>query len=180
MTRRSPRLAGVAALALTFAAASLFTRTAEAQEGGDKAGNMMANFRFGPAFGLGLGSFTQFTLQPEFGYGFPVADRVDVYAVFTPTFGLGGGTVLMTFPLGAQVDIGLPVEGLYVYPRFSMGPTIETNSGTAAFTLIFEGGAKYVLNKQIHFGFEPLSIPIYIRGGTFTQYRLNFYAGINF
>lgn len=171
-----------------------------------KAGPLMFNLKLGAAIGIpgdnnNLGTtLDQFLLQLEFGGA--VDSQRQLYLLFPLTFHVGGGcaavgvfgtcvavagrysTILV--PLGVQYDIPIrAVPGLYLYPRGQLGYAAfisRDGFGTNHFGFIApEFGIKYVLKQRWNFGGEPFSLPIYFNGnGALLNYRLTFYAGVNF
>ena len=153
--------------------------------GGRKAGPFMANLKVGPAIGLD-DLPTQFSLEIEAGIALDHAHNL--YLSFPPQFQFSDGLTTIILPLSIQYDIELPVKGLYLYPKLNVGGAIFTGNGylgrnvQGAFALQPEFGVKYLITDNVHIGFEPVSLPLYLgnkHDGFDIQYRLYFYAGID-
>lgn len=181
----------------------LWPRSAEARfyNPGDKAGPLMFNMKLGAAIGIpgdgGSLFYTadQFLLQLEFGGALDAGRQA--YLTFPLTFELGGsynyynlrgpsGYNVVMVPLAFQYDIPIrAVPGLYLYPRGQIGYAAfigRNGAGTSHFGFIApEFGIKYVLKRRWNFGGEPFSLPVFFnRDGALMNYRLTFYAGVNF
>jgi hypothetical protein len=147
--------------------------------GGPKSGNMLANMKIGPSFGLGAMP-TQFALELDAGYA--VTKDGNGYVVVSPQFQFGDVTMVV-IPAGFQYDIPIVRDrGIYAYPRASMGYARVTNTGGGdAFALMPEAGVKWNATAHIHVGFEPLSLPVFFgKGDPQVLYRMFAYAGGDF
>ena len=153
----------------------------------DKAGPFMANVKTGPGIGLG-GAEATLGAQVDVGYAVVKGDGRrwsggDLYVVASPEFHFGTDVVL-TLPLGLQYDIPTPVEGFYIYPRLTGGIALvlqpgEEESGPT-FNLTPGAGIKYVVNRTMNVGIEPVVVPIMIGDDVgAVQYRIFGYAGVN-
>lgn len=179
MTRRwvPPRAAALLCAGLLFLLAGL----ARAEGDDVKAGRFMANFKIGPALGA-YNAGHQGAIVLEGGMAL-LADR-SLYLLLPLQFQFaqGGGSIII--PAGLQYDIRLPVRGLFVYPRLSMGyaAVIVQDAGTSHLGMIApEFGIKYVLKGRWNLGGEPVSLPIFFSsGGASLNYRILLYAGANF
>lgn len=155
-----------------------------ASSNGDKAGRFMANFKIGPALGAyNAGHMGAIVLD----VGWSVLPNNNAYLLFPLQFQFASGGGAVFLPVGFQYDIAMPVRGLYIYPRASLGYAAIIASGgegtiTSHFgTLIPEFGVKYVLNGRWNFGGEPFSLPILFNsGGAALYYRILLSAGANF
>lgn len=157
--------------------------------GGAKAGPLMLNLKIGPAIEL-KNLPTQVALELDFGVAL-TGDRA-LYLVLAPQFHLANNLSTIMVPLGIQYDIALPVPGLYLYPRVSMGYAasiydygcILNYCASRTFHRGFalpEIGIKYVFRGRGNIGFEPFSMPIFFdEDWVGLQYRLLFYGGVNF
>lgn len=168
-------------LVALMAAALLHSHPASAlPQGEGKTGPIMLNLKIGPSIGA-LNVPTQFALVLDAGYA---VDRArNAYVLFPLQFAFSAGLSIIHIPVGFQYDFALPVKGLYIYPRFSIGYAAFVGAGgqTANFGVIIpEVGVKYVLKRRWNFAFEPFSLPIYFNGnGAAVAYRLLFSAGVN-
>jgi len=154
----------------------------------DKSGPFMANAKVGPGIGFGGAQATVGT-QVDLGYAVVKGNGRrftggDLYVVISPEFQFGSDVVL-TLPLGVQYDIPMPVVGLYVYPRLTAGyslvlqPGEDEESGNT-FALSPAAGIKYVINKAMNIGIEPVVLPIQIGDNlALMQYRMFGYLGLN-
>ncbi len=145
-----------------------------------KSGRGMANIKLGASFNL-LGMATQFALVLDIGYA--VTKNRNGYLLLPLQFQVGNGLTSFMVPLGFQYDFPL-LRGFYLYPRLSVGyaaligfdPSGVLHSGL----VLPELGIKYVPGRRVNFGFEPFSLPIFLRpDGARLSYRLMFYGGIN-
>jgi hypothetical protein len=157
--------------------------------GSGKSGPLMLNLKIGPAIEL-KNLPTQVALELDFGVAL-TGDRA-LYLVLAPQFHLANNISTIMVPLGIQYDIALPVPGLYLYPRVSMGYAASiydygcvfnycaTSTVHRGFALP-EIGIKYVIRGRGNVGFEPFSLPIFFeQKWVGLQYRLLFYGGVNF
>ena len=168
-------LAAVAMIAVGSASSSVQAQEAPAAQPATE-GSLFVGGGLGPGFYLNGGG-SGFHLEAAVGYAF----MDQLYGVFVPSFLFGGGTTLITIPVGVQYDVPIPsVPNLYVYPRLSIGLGFVTAGGDVHFAFIPEAGVKYVIQGKYYIGFEPFSLPIYFGDGTATVYRLNFLGGVYF
>lgn len=148
----------------------------------DKAGRFMANFRIGPAFGA-YNAAHMGAIVLEFGVALLGNNNGYLIVPLQFQFREGGGAVVL--PVGFQYDFALPIKGLYLYPRLSLGYAALIASGaptTHVGVLIPEFGAKYVMLKgRLNVGGEIFSLPIAFNGdGASLFYRIMLMAGVNF
>lgn len=179
----------------------------------EKAGRMMANLKLGPSFlayptyGSGV-TFAMAALTLEFGYA--VTPDRNGYLTGKLDFQMSSLVSYISIPaIGFQYDVRLPVRGLYLTPRGSIGYALAVGTSTATCGIaacitqtsyehlgVFtaEIGVKYIYRGRFNFGFDPFSLPIYFNGpstecigsscvsraGVGVFYRFQFYAGANF
>jgi hypothetical protein len=162
----------------------------------EKAGRFMFNLKLGPALCLGVvaseGSGTCGTHMGAMVFDLGFAVIPNLYLVFPFQLQFRNRFVGIFLPFGVQYDIALPVKGLFLYPRASLGYaafvasapvgpfgdlTITTNFGF----FMPEFGIKYVINKRWNVGGEPFSLPILFNSdGALFYYRILVYGGVNF
>lgn len=147
-----------------------------------KSGRFMVNLRIGPAIGL-KDIDSSFLLSPEFGVA--ILPEYKGYLIAPLAFQFGSGYTLVQIPLGFQYDLALPVPGLFLTPRVTLGYAaliINSQGSTGSGVFTPELGAKYVFRKRWNFGAELISFPILFGStlGTLALWRLQFYAGANF
>lgn len=146
-----------------------------------KAGRFMANLKIGPALGA-YNAGHQGAIVLEGGMAVLPDRSLYVLLPLQFQFAQGGGSIII--PVGLQYDIRLPVKGLYVYPRLSIGYAAVIASGvdTAHLGMVNpEFGIKYVYKGRWNFGGEPFSLPIFFSGGGASlNYRILLSAGANF
>jgi len=163
-----------------------------------KAGRFMFNLKIGPALCMGVASgdlsgscgTRAHHGAIVFDLGFAVIPNL--YLIFPFQLQFRDHFAGVFLPFGVQYDIALPVKGLFIYPRFSIGYAafvFSTDAGpfgtlnvTQHFGFVMpEFGIKYVINKRWNVGDEPLSIPmIFNSDGAFFYYRILVYGGVNF
>ena len=165
------------------------------QPQGTKAGPWMFNLKLGGAIGayyngpyLGRG-IDYFVLQTEAGYAI-TRDR-NGYLILPLNFELTPGVATIMVPFGFQYDIPLPLPGLYLTPRISLGFAATVwdryyyyygyyGASTLSGVLMPEFGAKYVLKGRFNFGADLFSLPVFFNAdGAVVQYRVLVYGGIN-
>jgi len=94
-------------------------------------------------------------------------------------------------PFGFQYDFRLPVPGLFLYPRLTLGYaativtfTISGRSNTSTANLgaaTALAGIKYVLRDRWSFALEPIGLTTFFgANGATLSWRLAAAAGINF
>lgn len=143
----------------------------------EKAGPFMANLKIGAAIKADDFS-SQFALSPEFGIAL---DRdKNFYLGVNPEFQFGDNFTLLNFPVFAQYDIELPVEGLYLYPKVSAGLAYAVQGDIAFFKLEPMFGVKYQVSKNFHVGGEPIGVAIYLGRIVGVQIHLYASAGLDF
>jgi hypothetical protein len=163
-------------------ATEVSTTRAAAQE---KVGRFMVNLKIGPALGA-YNSVHLGAIVLELGWS--VLPNKDLYLLLPLQFHFtqGGGAVIV--PVGLQYDIRLPVPGLYLYPRLSLGYVASFagdgmgGTATSHFGIVTpEFGIKYVFQGRWNLGGEIFSLPIAFNGaGAALQYRILVSAGLNF
>ncbi|NUP13572.1 MAG: hypothetical protein HOW73_46650 [Polyangiaceae bacterium] len=145
----------------------LFAATASAE---DKAGPLEVGGKLG--FGVSFGDLAgvSFVFSPEIGYAL---DGENAYLIFDPEIQAPAGDgAFFTIPATFQYDIELPVDGLYIYPRGSLGVSVFSGGGNPFFTVTPACGIKYQVLKQLHVGGEPIRFPIHVTdGAVFAQYE---------
>lgn len=147
----------------------------------DKVGRFMFNLKIGPAI-LAYPTITsgvtlvQAALTTEL--GFAVTPDRKGYLLLPLGFQLSPSRYLISIPIGFQYDIALPVRGLYLTPRGSIGysaaiseSTICTGQNCTSSTYVShqgvitpEIGIKYIIRGRFNLGFDPFSLPIYFSG----------------
>lgn len=156
-------------------------------DGGDpeKAGRFMANLRIGPAVLMDAAPHAMFSVVAE--VAIALLGNTNGYLFAPLTIQATGGITHVMIPVGFQYDIKLPIKGLYLAPRVSLGYAAAISSGAQLSAtqhggvLTPEFGVKYVWRRRFNFGGEPLSIPILLfPGNTYAYYRILGYAGLNF
>ena len=143
-----------------------------------KVGRFMFNFKIGPAVlgypSLNGSTLVQAALVTEIGIA--VTANRNGYLFLPLSFQLSPGAYLITIPIGFQYDIALPVRGLYLTPRGSVGYTaaIAPNTSCSGIgcssetvvshlgTITPEIGIKYIFKGRYNLGFDPFSLPISI------------------
>lgn len=196
------RSARITLAVIALATLTLGEARADFQNEGGKSGPLMFNLKLGGALNLyasnsGAGP-SSFVMVLDAGY----AIVKNGYLLFAPQFQVGGtsfavGNLLavgytvtsIILPVGFQYDIPLPLAGLFLTPRASIGYAARvvgcdgcgvSHSGFVA----LEFGVKYVLHNRWNFGVDPVSLPIFFGGGpnhdqAFLDYRFLVYAGAN-
>jgi hypothetical protein len=168
-----------------------------------KSGRFMFNLKLGPAFaayddlapgGNATGcsvatpaACDQGTLGVTgtimFDFGFAVTPDKNGYLLFPIQFQVAKAGSFVMIPVGFQYDIPLPVKGLYLTPRISLGYAAYVIRGHRVADLGFitpEFGVKYVIARRWNVGVDPFSLPIFFGDFTAVSYRLLIYGGVNF
>src|SRR5262249_22546092 len=148
----------------------------------------------GPAFlayptpPLGI-TLTEATIVLE--AGIALLPNNNGYLLFPLTIQAINSTVALIFPVGFQYDVPLPLRGLYIPPRATLGyglgiGTVSTGLGTSTTFVSHVGvftpevGIKYVLSRRVNLGLDVFSLPVaFNQDGAEVFYRLLFYAGVN-
>lgn len=189
-----PLLIAVLVAAFTFSGIS---KEAVAQGFRDeKAGRFMFNFKIGPALCLTSASNRGASSCGDLHQGAMVFDLgfaviPNLYLIFPFQFQFRDHFVAVLLPFGVQYDIGLPLKGLYLYPRATLGYApfmvfgnigpIDLSGRSDYGFFMPEFGVKYVINKRWNVGGEPFSLPIFFnRERTVLYYRIFVYGGVNF
>jgi hypothetical protein len=150
-------------------------------------GPFLVDIKVGPSVAFDYGD-VGFVVQPEIGYAVRRGNCAhpgagEVYLVVTPEIKIAG-THEMVLPIGAQYDIPLPIEGLFAYPRMTigLGVALDREDGEDDAVVVSHGfGAKYQFNDLVHAAFEPLVLPLYMSGrGVSVEYRSLAVGGLNF
>lgn len=163
----------------------------------EKVGRFMFNFKVGPAL-------CAFFSVPKLGVsgscnnshmgaivldlGWSVLPNKNAYLLLPLQFQFRDSVGIITVPIGFQYDFQLPVKGLFVYPRASIGYSVSIASQLNGQTvtshlgvLTPEFGVKYVFGGRWNVGAELFSLPIYFNGdGAQIYYRILLYGGVNF
>jgi hypothetical protein len=164
------------ALLLGLATAALPV-AARAEAGGPgtdtKSGPWMFNLKLGVSAGAYAVGTAAFAFKPEMG----IAVTSDRHGYITFTLGLLFNpyyTAIEVAP-GFEYDIGLPVRGLFLYPKISLGYTgfiyyanalaATAQYVTHAFLVEPAFGVKYVIANRWQVGAEPVCLPLWF-GGT--------------
>ncbi len=189
--RWAPRAAALCLVLLWAGPARAYTEMVVATSMTEKAGRVMLNLRFGPPIDL-VNSANMFAVGIDLG-GAITLNR-NGYVLLQPEVQFGSDLTAVLVPAGFQYDIPLPLRGLYIYPRISMGyaafissytdragPITVTSRGTTHLGVaIPELGIKYVARGRFNFAFEPFSLPVFFNGETYAiQWRLMFSVGLN-
>jgi hypothetical protein len=204
MNRPASTLAFVLSASLLLGATAHAAGFGSAPDG--KAGRLMFNLKVGPAFaayddfyatstntplpvtcssfpyecpdsGLGITG----TLMLDFGLA--VTPDRNGYLLFPLQFQIAKAGSFVMIPIGFQYDIPLPVRGLYLTPRLSVGYAAYVVRGHRVADLgafVPEFGAKYVIARRWNVGLDAFSLPIYFGDFTAVSYRLLLYGGVNF
>jgi hypothetical protein len=160
-----------------------------------------ANVGFGGTLGLYQAGH-QLVVGAIATLGVPLPSGLLGSVVFAPSVGVIGGAVLLTLPVGFQLDFRLPVPNLFLYARLMLG-----YGGLWAMPLAFPvcfgcpnpvttlssygvvepvAGLRYVLKEHWTFGADLVSLPFYFTAPnsagfpTFLLWKLFFYAGYAF
>jgi hypothetical protein len=163
----------------------------------EKVGRFMFNLKLGPAL-------CAFYSVPKLGvsgscnnahmgaivldFGWSVLPNKNAYLLLPLQFQFRDSIGVITVPVGFQYDVQLPVKGLYVYPRVSLGYSaiiasqLNGQTVTSHFGVLTpEFGVKYVFGGRWNVGGELFSLPIYFNGdGSQIYYRILLYGGVNF
>jgi hypothetical protein len=161
-----------------------------------KPSRFMLNLKLGPIFGF---YSSQIQAPIEVGpslmleFGIAVTPDHHGYLTFPISVSIFEGGSFLAIPVGFQYDIPLPVRGLYITPRASLGYTLEiVPSGPGYFGFSYVGffhlgvftpevGIKYVFKGRWNFGFDPFSLPVFFNSDSAAVfYRFLFYGGVNF
>lgn len=134
---------------------------------------------------LPCGSWHQGLVGLEFAWA--MSETVPAYLVVPVQvqFRPNQGTLML--PVGVQHNIALPVHGLFLYPRVSLGyaATMVEAAGSVITehfgVAIPEIGLKYVFGRRYHLGGEPFSLPVFFSAnGVQVHYRLAVAFGLSF
>jgi hypothetical protein len=151
--------------------------------GAPKVGPWMFNFHIGPVVGINGYGYTSGAIVLDFGYALDGGRNAYLLFPFQVEFAEFGAIIMV--PLGFQYDIKLPVNavGLYLTPRFVAGYAAATGGGNTFSDgfIMPEFGIKAVFMGRWNAGFTPISVPIFFgQTGTFANWRILFYGGVNF
>lgn len=171
---------------LENAAADVKAEAAEDPAG--KAGPILLEAGVGPSFNL-TSEDLALALQDNLGFALVKGDGGtgfgdgDLYLVLTPSLSVGEllGIIL---PVGVQYDIPMPIEGVYLYPRATVGYAAILNPGDGdsgdALAVTPTAGVKLQASPAFHVALEPVSLPIYLgNGSSVLEYRALALAGFD-
>ena len=153
-----------------------------------KAGRFMVNVKLGAAFMIHPDNVVHTpyaAVVTEFGVA--VTPDRNGYLILPLSIHAAPDRIpFIMIPIGFQYDVALPLPGLYITPRASLGYALTTGPQTLTShfgVFIPEVGVKYVVKGRWNVGFDPLSLPfLFPFGGAagLLHYRFLGYAGANF
>jgi len=159
-----------------------------AQDPVGKAGPILLEAGLGPSFNL-TSEDLALALSVNLGFALVKGDGGtdftdgDLYLVLAPSLSIGSllGIIL---PVGLQYDIPTPIEGLYVYPKATVGYAAILNPGDGdsgdALAVTPTAGVKLQASPAFHVALEPVSLPIYLgNGSSVLEYRALALAGFD-
>jgi tetratricopeptide (TPR) repeat protein len=161
-----------------------------AQAGPAKAGRFMANIGIGAGIGLNYPQL-EAALQLEAGYS--VLKNGNGYLIVPLQFHVSSTLRLLMIPVGFQYDIKLPVRGLYIGVRGSLGYAVGFADGNAAPYVVNatqvthwgvfapEANLKYIIKGRVNLGIQPVSFPVLFNtANVVAYYRPTLFAGATF
>jgi len=155
----------------------------------EKAGFFMFNVKIGPAFCV-LPSNCPHQGSVVLDLGAALTANRNGYLLLPVQFQFLPGASAIIVPIGFQYDVRLPLRGLYIYPRVSVGYAAllsDVPSSTLPSTLVHSGvliaefGFKYILRGRWNLGGELVSLPLFFNTyGAELYFRIHLSAGVNF